>query len=639
MGDAHLLSRLDRLAGSLAGLNVPGASPVFVDRIEQLRQVLQRMRRVSAGELRIVALGSNASLKSTTLRLLLGRDDILAVGPGAVSAVATELRLVQADGPDTAPVVFHAVTLTEEGARRRARRILGVEDEYLSLEEMGRLPHQYAFLVQEMADAARRLGHNTTIPLTELAGRGGSITFNDGPGSALIARVSAEVTIPADEWKLSWADGRTVVLIDTPGTRKGSVLEDVVIAEMESRAHIALLTMACGGGATLVTPRVAPDPHCVFVTTRLDAVDNPHDPNSLHTLETAVAAIMRELRDGGRPGRDVRVAATSGPWAAADPDAWRAFDPNNEGIWKTAQVSKEQWGGAAWDPSGATNGELRRAVDGALADGGVTHLRGQVEALASKDTAHIDAQEFDHLVQQGLELFVEAGTSLPSLADASKQREQAARGDARPLAELRRIAREQADIAVYSADEWSEVRLTLTRGDGPSPSDVVEPLNRLDVAGLTADALAAARVELATFLRGWWKSHTDRPFDPALFTDAMESGQATEDAGTQLDTMAKRLLHQLAGRPRTGAAAQRPAKSTSLHFRQVARVREDLARLLERRLIDMFEPEVVRTQRALSDLLHKQRLALAGNHGPIAVLNVIGAELQQLSTARTGGAE
>ena len=301
MGDTYLVRKLEKLEASLGRLSLPAGSPVLVDRIDQLKHVLERMRHTTAGEVRIVALGANSSMKSTTLRLLLGRDDIFSVGPGAVSAVSTELRLVQDEGP-TGPPEYTVVTLSEEGARRRARRLLDLEeDDPRSLEELSRAAHPHVGLVQEMLEAVDRLGYGETLTMEQLAARGGSVIFTSGRGTPLIARVNARLHVPAEVWPLDWAAGRSVVIVDTPGTRKGGALEDVVIAETQSRAHIALLTVACGGGTQFTTPRTAPDPHCVFVATRIDAVDNPSNANSLDVLETSVASLVRDIGADGRP--------------------------------------------------------------------------------------------------------------------------------------------------------------------------------------------------------------------------------------------------------------------------------------------------------------------------------------------------
>ncbi|GHC52696.1 hypothetical protein [Streptomyces flavofungini] len=651
MGDTYLVRKLEKLEAGLARLALPADSPVLVDRIGQLRVVLERLRHTTAGEVRIVALGANSSLKSTTLRLLLGRDDILSVGPGAVSAVSTELRLVQDEGP-TGPPEYKVVTLTEEGARRRARRLLDVEeDDRRTLEELSRTPHPNVGLVQEMLAAVEQLGYGETLTLEQLSAREGSLTFSSGRGSPLIARVTARVRVPAEAWPLAWAAGRSVVIVDTPGTRKGGALEDVVIAETQSRAHIALLTVACGGGTQFTTPRAAPDPHCVFVATRLDAVDNPGNANSLRVLETNIASMVRDIGAHGRPGRETRVAAVCGPWAAADEAAWIAFDPDNPHIWKGTQPAREQWRAAAWDPSGATGGQLRTAVEGALADGGVGRLRELIAELADKDAAHVDSLEFEQLIEDGIRLLKEAGGHVPA-AGKIKRQEAAARDDARPIADLRRIAREQADTAVYAADAWSKVRLPVeqSRSGGRVEAEALQPLRDLDVAGLAAGAIDGTRAELTDALASWWASHTRADFA----TEAPQArliaphgpdvdeaerrlrADADAKAAAQVDSMARRLLQHLAGRHTTDDAGSRPA--ARLYFRQVARVREELARLLERMLIDTFEPAVVLTQKALGELLVQQRLALVSSTGPVAVLNQIGAELQQLSTARAGSA-
>ncbi|MFD0415565.1 hypothetical protein [Streptomyces sp. NPDC127108] len=652
MGDTYLVRKLEKLAASLERLSLPADSPVLVDRIDQLKHVLERMRHTTAGEVRIVALGANSSMKSTTLRLLLGRNDVFSVGPGAVSAVSTELRLVQDDGP-TGPPEYSVVTLTEEGARRRARRLLELdEDDPRSLEELSRVAHPHVGLVQEMLEAVPRLGYGETLSMEQLAAREGSLTFSSGRGTPFIARVSARLQVPAEVWPLDWAAGRSVVIVDIPGTRMGGALEDVVIAETQSRAHIALLTVACGGGTQFETPRTAPDPHCVFVATRLDAVDNPSNANSLRVLETSIASMVRDIGVAGRPGRETRVASVSGPWAAPDEAAWVAFDPDNPHIWKTAQLAREQWRAAAWDPSGATGGQLRLAVEGALADGGVGRLRALIAELADKDTAHVDSQEFEQLIEEGIRLLKEAGAHVPA-AGKLKLQEAAARDDARPIADLRRIAREQADTVVYAADAWSKVRLALeqTGAGGRANADALQPLRGLDIGALSATAINGTRLELTEALASWWASHTREdladgapwtrltaPFGPDA-DDGERQARADADAAAaaQVDGMAGRLLHQLAGRHGAdGGTAHRPA--ARLYFRQVARAREELARLLERMLVDTFEPAVVLTQKALGELLVQQRLALVSATGPVAVLNQIGAELQQLSTARAGSA-
>ncbi|KUF18215.1 hypothetical protein [Streptomyces silvensis] len=654
MGDAFLVRKLTKLAAGLDGLRVPGESAVLVDRIDQLGDVLERLRRTSEGEVRIVALGANSSLKSTALRLLLGRTDILEVGPGDISAVTTELRLVQGEGP-SGPPAYEILTLTEEGARRRARRLLDIEDDDdpRTLEELSRTPHQNAPLVQEMVEAARQLGYGERLSKQKLLDRGGSLNFRDGRGSAIIARARADVSIPAGVWPLRWAAGRSVVIVDTPGTHPGGVLEDVIAAEMQSRAHLALLTVACGGGTAFATPRVAPDPHCVFVATRLDDVDNPRDPHSLGALETAIAAMVRDLGAQGRPGRETRVGAVSGPWAFADEAAWLAFDPKNPQVWKGAQPAKEVWAAAAWEPSGATGGQLCAAVTGALDDGGYRHLRDLIEDLANKDTAHVDTQEFERLIEDGIRLIEEAGAHFPTEA-ALEFQEEAARQDARPIEDLRRISREEADGAVYAADAWAKARLVLERvatGDR-TVTDALEPLHGLDVEALCLRALDKTRDELTAALAHWWASHTSEEFAvPAPASAPPEPlppeteelrhrlrAHADGEAAALLAGMAGRLLHQLAGRPRDDTdSVRRPAPR--LYFRQVARVREELARLLERMLVDTFEPDVVRTQKALSELLVQQRMELvSGEGGPVAVLHQIGAELHRLSTARAGSA-
>ena len=89
--------------------------------IVDLRRLVEQIADAIDGEIRIVANGVRSALKSTTIELLLGQAVSLNRGSHAVTAVATEIRLVPAECE--IPGHGEVLMLSERGARHRIGQV------------------------------------------------------------------------------------------------------------------------------------------------------------------------------------------------------------------------------------------------------------------------------------------------------------------------------------------------------------------------------------------------------------------------------------------------------------------------------------------------------------------------------------
>lgn len=583
-----------RAVGDLAKYDLSGQQPVLVDIVARLRDTLEQIIRVREGEVRIVALGQAASMKSTMLRLLLG-SDALRVGPGAVTVAATEMRLVQRSAGGEPPAV-RVLTLTEEGARRRACALLGLpQDDPRPLAELATIAHENSGYVAAMVEAAPKLGYGASYPLAEFEAKGGALTFDArGIGTELVARVIVELPVPREVWDLRWAGRRTVVVVDTPGRRQGSALEDVIIEEMQDRAHIALLAVSVASGTRLAVPPVPPGAYPVLVATKLDHIDNPLSANEMQTHEGVVASALREL---GRSGRPARLAAISGPWAAANADDWARFDPENAGVWHTAELKRERWRQAR--EQGGEAGEFQRAVFAALDDGGVGRLQQVIADLANDDPGRLDEEELDRLIGLGLRLIDDGLAVLPDPGElearAAKERDRAAQ-DPAPIAALREIAGEVAVDLVYGAAAWRSVRQTFqSRQDqwlGPA-GEIREILASVDFADIANEAAEQTREQFDEALEEWYGGYGVAGLADPVWRPSGQVPAGTGQAVEQFDRLARQLLDRLV------IDFDENMATGWLTYRKVARTRDELAKLLERLLLALFEETAVRARNAL----------------------------------------
>ncbi|GIH29123.1 hypothetical protein Aph01nite_74330 [Acrocarpospora phusangensis] len=138
-------NQLTQEARALAQVQLGSVRQDLRDLVAELGDALDEIARVRSGEIRVLALGHAASMKSTMLRLLLGDSGVLNVGAGAISASATEIRLMPSDGSPATPST-QVRTLTEKAARRRARALLGIAgpDDARTLDELAQVQHQNA---------------------------------------------------------------------------------------------------------------------------------------------------------------------------------------------------------------------------------------------------------------------------------------------------------------------------------------------------------------------------------------------------------------------------------------------------------------------------------------------------------------
>jgi hypothetical protein len=584
-----------RAADDLATFDLAGQTAVLRDVVVRLDGVLRQIARVRAGEIRIVALGQCGSMKSTMLRLLLG-SDVLSVGPGAVTVAATELRLTQ-DGTAEAPTV-RVVTLTEEAARRRSCALLDLtEDDPRTLAELQKVPHPNQKLVTALIEAADLLGYGAAYDLDTYRDKGGALTFDAaGVGTELVARVVVELPVDRQAWDLGWAGDRTVVVVDTPGTRMGGPLEDVIIKEMQDRAHLALLTMACAAGTAFTAPPAPPGAHPVLVATKLDAVDNPANVNELRTLDGAVVSNLREL---SRNGHQAQVVAVSGPWAVGDQEAWTRFDPDNSAVWQTAEIKRERWREAL--RTVAEPGALHDAVAEALQDGGVARLQRTITKLATDDPARLDDEEIDRLLAEGLTLVDASLAELPDPGElealAAKLRDRAY-GDPAPIAGLREIASQVAVDLVYGSPMWRLVRQSFQHRQGQwlAPvADVKTALEGFDFRDLAADAINDTREQLNDELAAWQRGYNT----PGLGTATWRPSSAPDEAtSAQAADQYAALSDQLVDRVVTGGAEDDPSAKW-LTFRKVARTRDELTKFLERLLLALFESTAIKARNDL----------------------------------------
>jgi len=609
-------SSLDSWAAELSRLDVQDMSQPERDTVADLCGVLEQISHVRAGELRIVASGATGSMKSTTLSLLLGKKDkSLTVGLGAVTGVATELRLVQSDDAALSRSEVHI--LTEEAVLGRVRKLLRLPpDSHRTLSELAgdrALGTDDGNRLRAFLTAEEKFGFGTRMDMEDFFRARGSLDIR-GADAVLVQRVIRHVPVPAEVWDLSWAGSRTVVLIDLPGTGTGQRLANIVRDEQEAIAHISLSIVALGDGSVIETQPVGPEPDCVFVATKLDKVANPPFRNTVLTIEEAIARCLREWQHGDR---QTRVAAVSGMWAFPDMESWREFDATNP-EWQQGQAKRADWQKAAWDDEGPVHGQFRVAVEAALrGDGGVGRLRGLVAELSAGDRGRIDAAELTRLITRGRALTEHAlaGARGPEEAERRLQRLQdELDSDQAPVDKLRQLARDVADKAVYSLPEWNTVRREFrTDGTrrGPDP-EIAAMATTIDLAAVAASAMDGAASELTQFLKYWSARYLSQAADDVFHDGIGDPGQERAAAAAgQFALLGTRIVDRLA----SGAATGRGG----LMFRQVARTRAELVPLLERMVIWRLEPMVAGVRSTVQDRFKKRadRAETYAEWGPV----------------------
>jgi hypothetical protein len=588
---------LSKAIRELEKCDVSGLRGDWRDAVVELSTILDQISRIRRGEIRIVVAGAVASMKSTTLALLLGSRAILRVGLGPVTAAPTELRLVQGDGPSGAGTVQ---MLTETEAALRARELLDVGvDDQRTLAELAEADHRNQPIVVDMVRSAELFGFGTRHELTaylqrcaaEADGEAGGDQVG-GLGAPLIHRIVVELSIPAGVWDLSWAKGRAVALIDLPGTGEGRALENLFRDRQQELAHVALNIVAVTGGSSFTPPVMRGSPNCVFVATKIDRVEQPEHPNELRAIEEAVASCLAEWRIGSR---HARVAAISGMWAFPDETSWLAFDPKNSG-WPEAQAKRAAWAAAAWGDPGATVGEFREAVEAALEDGGAKRLRRLIEELADPDDARIDELEQVRLLARADEVIdgVLTGAPVESIGDVVILQDEAEH-DPGPVYELRRIAEDRGIEAIYDRPEWEAIRLFF-RGDGTlrvSPAEIRKTLDEIDFSGLAGDAVRDAVVELDDALRAWAQRYMKAVGGGVAQLPGVHVDMAAVDAAAaRFAALSQILLRALTDSKRVELGDGGTNGPASITFQQIARCRDELAMLLQRLVTELLKQSI-----------------------------------------------
>ncbi|MBO3742658.1 hypothetical protein [Actinoplanes flavus] len=590
-------SSINKAIQDLAKCDVAGLRGDSRDAVAELRDIVDRIARIRRGEIRIVAAGAVASMKSTTLALLLGRRSVLRVGLGPVTAAPTELRLLQGDeaaGPGSVQM------LTETEAAGRARELLGLGvDDTRTLAELATVEHRNQPILAGMLHSAELFGFGTRHDLdTFLAAceKAGGDRIG-GLGAPLIQRIAIDVPVPAEVWDLSWARGRAVTLVDLPGTGEGRALENLFRDRQQELAHIALNIVAVTGGSAFTPPVLRGSPNCVFVATKIDRVEQPEHPNEVRAIEEAVAECLAEWRIGSRRAR---VAAVSGMWAFADEASWLEFDPENLG-WPEARAKREAWAAAGWGDPGATAGEFRAAVEAALTDGGARRLREVIEELADPGDARIDELEEQRLLARADELIgqVLAGDTAPVTGDVVVLLDRSEK-DPEPVYDLRRVAEECAVTAIYDCPDWETIRRSF-RADGSLRvplEEVRAVLAAIDLGEIAGAAIRDATAEMDEVLRDWAQPYLD-----AVGADAKRlSGTRVEptagDPAGRFVELSRGLFRVLTDSRRVDLGDGRAPAPSSFTFQQVARVRDELALLLARMIIERLKPatELARTE-------------------------------------------
>ncbi|MGW4366627.1 hypothetical protein ACWEKT_13370 [Nocardia takedensis] len=365
---ADLKNLIGKARGELARIDTSAQSREVGGLVERLSEVVARIDTVQAGRLRVIVLGLNGSLKSTTLRLLIGECPALRSGAGPIIGPLTDIRLVQSEDVDGVATEY-VTTLSESRARARILALLDLPAaDPRSPAELAEIPHPNRAYVRDIHWGAEQFGYGVTLTVSDYAAAGGAIAF-DGPGrgSTFLARRFLDQAIPRDLWDLSWARGRSVVLTDTPGTRDAGILEDLILREARLDAHISLLTTSIAAGSELQPANPAPGSHRILVLTRLDQLDDPSSENELAALRDRVMLHIERLKQSGR---STALAAVDGPWSA-DRQTWERLDPSGGGNWDRAESKKTKWieglGSAA-----LADTELRTAVKAATEDGAPT---------------------------------------------------------------------------------------------------------------------------------------------------------------------------------------------------------------------------------------------------------------------------
>ncbi|MGN2638641.1 hypothetical protein ACTD5D_21205 [Nocardia takedensis] len=593
---AKIKNSIDKARKQLTGFDAGAHPPDIGELVERLSEAVARIHTVWAGEVRIIVLGVNGSLKSTTLRLLIGDCPAVRSGAGPIIGPLTDIRLVQSEDTDR-PAIEYVTTLSESRARARALKLLELptEDER-TLAELTEVAHKNHAYVRDIFWGAQQFGFGRTLTVAEFVDRGGALAYDAaGRGSLFLLRRYLEQPVTREQWDLSWARGRSVVLTDTPGTRHAGPLEDVILGDARLNAHISLLTTSVAAGGSLEPKTPDPNSHRVLVLTRVDQLDAPSNENELASLRDNVMLHKDRLN---QTGRSTELAAVSGPWSTNRAE-WIRLDPDGGGeLWDEAQRKKASWLDGL-QTAALVDTELRTAVTAATKDGGALRLQTLIEELAGRDTAAIDREELGRLEAEAREL-VEKVNALTVDSPNREQvaidlRDRAAK-DARPIQDLKRIAEEIATARIYDHDVWPTIRGRFRRFDDQwrAPvADVYTDLTEMDLIGLANEAIEDARTEIDSALEQW---RTD------LVQPGIEVPQCVLriDPATDERAALVKILVDLADvlTDRLTAARRLPGER-NLHFLEIAKAREELTRLLAGMIVHFFEGPVQEARTSL----------------------------------------
>jgi hypothetical protein len=257
-----------------------------------------------------------------------------------------------------------------------------------------------------------------------------------------------------------------------------------------------------------------------------------------------------------------------------------------------------------------------------------------IAELANDDPGRLDEEELDRLLGLGLDLADDALAVLPDPGElealAARQRERAAK-DPEPIAELREIAAQMAIEQVYGAGAWRSVRQTFqSRQDqwlGPA-DEIKAILERVDFAELAGEAADETKDQLDGALADWYRGYLVPGLgEPAWRADEDLPG-AAGPAVEQFDRLARQLLQRLV------LDFDESMTTGWLTYRKVARTRDELAKLLERVLLALFEDTAVRARNDLIE--HFKDFKTEVDDSEMAVLlEGVRSDLLKLADARS----
>lgn len=533
--------------------------------IVDLAKLVDQIMDATKGEIRIVANGVRGALKSTTIELLLGRAVSLQRGPHAVTAAATELRLVRG-GEATVDPEPEVVMLSERGAQLR-----------LGLAADGDARTK---LSADMKGAAGTFEFGASYPLSEYLRRGGGLHV-DAPGVALVDRVIRNVSVP--DWDLSWARQSNVVLVDMPGARTGGYLEDVVRKEQLRRAHLSLEFVEARGA---LDGRPGDD-DCprIVVLTKIDEVTGLEYPSGPANIAEAIAANRART-----PQVPVNVVAVCPQWAFTDEQSWMDFDRAAESgeHWRHAVLARQRWETADWTAAVPALPELRAAVDAAFGDGGFAGLRAAIEHLGGQGSRRVDLDRLNNLQTKASEL---ARQLLATMSSEPKPGQRTAeerahwlndlQEDESMIVTLRDEARRIAGISVYDDDVWGDITELFDpygRWRPKDPDKLLGALGTIALDEMAERAVEAVSQEIDTMVTPWL---TSNGIDPAVDLPTLADG--SKNVTTFFPELGDALIEAMAR-----AGAEKPGPS----IRELARTRHELSHLLAELIVEAVAPLV-----------------------------------------------